>query len=271
MEHINTLRELFEEKLRVEWDGKWASICLYDTEKLNRKAKFYEALAAEITLQTNVSVSRDTVLRFNKGEGGDSKSSLNAFSKYLGYSSYEAFALSFDSKTKRQDYLKYTVIAFLSLGLIAYFFKFWYVPNKEKKDIITVISEANLRQFTAFRDLNLKDTIRIDSFYTKTGSARKSIVTLLKQSAKCNRRIDIPIDNPSFYKIHSLRVVELSEKEAIVKTKEHWFLKWYDMKEEKYTVSYDHENEQLYELEKENETWKIKNDFFEGKATKIDY
>ncbi len=271
MSKINQLRLELEEKLKGDWDSKWKVVCLYDEEKINRKAKFYETLAADITALTNISVSRDTVQRFNKGEGGDSKASLEAYCRYLGYESLEDFEGRNELDNLERKNSKWVIVMVLCLSIVASFYRFAYLPYLQKKHILHIIENANRIQFLAFKRLDLNDSVKIDSFYTRTGSARKSIITLIKESQNGNRRIDLPVDNPSYYTIHEKRVVEINKNHAIVKTKEHWFLKWYDTGLRKYTVSYDHLNEQIYQLINIDGVWKIENNFFEGKATNIDF
>jgi hypothetical protein len=271
MKSIVALRYALETKIYNEWDTKWSAICVYDSDKINRKAKFYEALAVDISHKSKITVSRDTVQRFNKNMGGDSNVSLQAFSKYLGFDSFEQFESSLKKSINKRLKPKTILFPAAILTIIALSYQFLYEPYQIKKQIISTIISANQCQFNAFKNLNLNDTIKIDKFYHKLGSARKSIVTLLRESSKNARRIDFPTDNPSFYTIHDARVIELTQINAIIKTTEHWFLKWYDVELKKYTVSYDLKNEQIYELEKIKNEWKIKNNFYEGKATKIDY
>jgi hypothetical protein len=271
MDKINQMRLEFEEKLKKDWDSKWNVVCKYDEGKINRKAKFYEALAADINAATNISVSRDTVQRFNKGEGGDSKASLEAYARYIGYKSWEDFEGLNEKDNENKVKLKWFVGIVIMAIIAASFYVFLLQPYRQKKEILKVIENANRIQFLAFKRLNLKDSVKIDSFYTRSGSARKGIITLIKESQHGNRRINVPIENPSYYIIHEKRVVELKNNQAIVKTKEHWFLKWYDTGVRKYTVSYDQLNEQIYQLKNIDGHWKIENNFFEGKASKIDF
>lgn len=271
MTKVNQLRLELEEKLKRDWDSKWNVVCKYDEEKINRKAKFYEALAADISAVANISVSRDTVQRFNKGDGGDSKASLEAYVRYVGYNSWEDFEGLNNKNNIKKAKLKWLVGSMILVVLAVSYYSFLFYPNCQKEEILKVLENANRTQFLAFKRLDLKDSVKIDSFYTRYGSARKSIMTLIRESQEGNRRIDVPIDNPSYYTIHEKRVLEINSNHAIVKTKEHWFLKWYDTDIRKYKVSYDHLNEQIYELINVNGVWKIEHNFFEGKASNIDF
>lgn len=271
MDTIDTLRKTLEHKIELDWNSKWHSFGIYDIDKLNRRAKFYEALAADISHISHISVSRDTVQRFNKGEGGDSKASLHAFSKYLGYTSFEDYSSKNTENPSSKSNQNLILISILTLLSGVMIHSLYVKPQNEKKEIVKVIIHANEVQFNIFKSMKLSDSTKLEDLYTKNSTARKSIMTLLKESQKNKRRINFPEDNPSFSKVHDVRVINVASNVAVVETTEHWFLKWYDTELGKYTVSYNQKNKQIYELEKENNNWKIKNNYYEGKASKIDY
>ena len=271
MNPIARLRKSLESKIEHDWNNNWADFGSYNVDKLNRRAKFYEALAADISKVSHISVSRDTVQRFNKGEGGDSKASLNAYAKYLGFLSFDDYSkktqIKSTSTSAKNIFLIFaTVILSSTVGYFVYL-----KPQQEKKEIIRIVNLANQTQFEIFKSMHLHDSTKLDDLYLRNSNARKSIVTLLKESQKNKRRINQPEDNPSFSKVHDVKIINVTSDLAIVETIEHWFLKWYDTDLEKYTVSYNQKNKQIYELEKDNKKWKIKNNYYEGKATKIEY
>jgi hypothetical protein len=283
MDCLEKIKLELEQKIYDDWEQKWASFGEYNIEKANRKAKFYQALASEITANTRLVISRDTVYRFDQANGGASSGSLYIFSKYLGYQSWEhykaatncqqpAFETTIDAPTEIKYKIPKKQLAYfgstLLLGLILGWF---YNNNKEKSAIEAVIYKANLCQFNTFKKLPILDTTSIDSFYVQKGNSRSSIITVLLGSLKGNRVIAQPRHNPSFYKILSTEILNMKDTSAIVQTSEHWFLKWYDFKAQRYSISYDVKNNQLYELVKQGDRWLILNDFFEGKATTIDY
>lgn len=271
MNHIEKLNSLLDKKLENEWNNKWKNFGSIGKGKYNRRSKFYETLAADISAKSGIKVSRDTVQRFNKAEGGNSKYTLDAISKYLGFEDFDSFQQEGQSKG-REVWLKsfgywWLIIPFF---LVAFFVfnKFYLEPKEEKITIENVIFKANEIQFKAFEKL---DTLGLYKLYTKDGSAKKGIITVIDLARQNNRWISHPNNNPSCFKILDSKVLEHTDSTALVKTEEQWFLKWYDLDDERYTVSYDKRNTQYYELRKENEQWKIHNNFYEGKASPIDF
>ncbi|MFT7248274.1 MAG: hypothetical protein ACI97P_001052 [Arcticibacterium sp.] len=165
-------------------------------------------------------------------------------------------------------------IAFVMLGIacIATLFYFFILePIKEKSQIINTIELANKSQFEAFQRLPIIDSTFLLKHYQRDGNAYKVILTLLKNNKSNTIRINQPNGNPSFQKVFSCKVMKLKSGIAIAKTSEHSFLKWYNTELAKYVVSYNEKNEQLYELIKERDKWKITHNYFEGKATPINY
>lgn len=261
----------FEEKIQKEWEEKWASFGVYDSLKFNRRSKFYESLAAEISDQTGIKIGRDTIRRFDEGKGGNSKNSLEAISRYVGYDSLEEFEKSL-SQPKRSKQLKSILLVISGLGLISLFivgfYSFYWKAEQEKKELILLLEMANAQQFNAFQAL---DTTKLSLYYTHNGSAIKGIKTVINESLSARRTIKAPKDNPSFHKILNAKIVDLNDSTAKALTQEHWFLRWYDKLDKRFEVSYDEKNEQYYEFKKVNGVWKIHNNFFPGKATVIDY
>lgn len=273
MEISHFLRESLEIKIKTEWDEKWSNFGPHSEDKLNRRTKFYEALALDITKVSGVVISRDTAMRFCNEKGGESQNSLLAFAKYLGFTSLEALETELSPKKETYKIIHYAIYLSLStFFIITIIWYIWYwIPTKERLNIIKVIEDANQVQFEMYRTLELKDSLILDNFYTKMGSAKKAIITVIKQNSTKPRRINLPLDNPSFYKIFTKQVLTIDSDVATVKTTEHWFLKWYNIETNKYEVSYDVKNEQFYELMKQDGRWKIDHNFYEGKASRIDY
>ncbi len=279
MNHSNILRFKLEEKIQLEWEQKWFSFGIYDAKKQNRRSKFYEILAKEISDQTGFHISRDTVFRFNQGDGGDSLASLIVFAKYLGYDDYEDFKVknpvvnsSFDASKKVRDIKQEVIIIGVLLAFFIVFASYKFIINsRERASIIELIHKANEAQFEAYKQLPRIDSMVLSNYYLKPGNAYKSILAVLYQNQAKGRQICEPKYNPSYFKILDTQILKIKDKQAIVQTEEHWFLKWYDIHQKQFVVSYDVKNQQLYELKKVNDSWFIEHNFFEGKATKIDY
>jgi hypothetical protein len=269
--NIGLLRAELEKKAKNEWEEKWSDFGIYDSSKQNRRSKFYTSFAEDISQKSSYHISRDTINRFDKNLGGDSISSLDAYSRYLGFDSFEDFSNKFSiQKTPKSSnkYKKAALVMFTFLVSIIILFFTFISPTLEKKAIKNLIIKANEVQFEAYKSL---DTLNIITYYHPEGSAYKAIVTLIKINQQNSRRICFPSENPSFQKVFTCEVESLKGNKAIVKTTEHWFLKWFDTDLKKYVVSYDEKNDQLYELIKEDNTWRIMHNYFEGKASSIDF
>jgi hypothetical protein len=279
MDCLDKLRNDLELKIKTDWLEKWHSFGEYNTQKTNRKSKFYQALAFDIFENTKVKISRDTVQRFDQAIGGDSPASLQAFCIYLGFDTIEAFE-------KANECNKITEVAELEkkrplngkkalqyLSIIVFGYVAYLVANSyyEAHLIKNAIINGNKCQFETYKKLPKLDTLQISNYYSKGSNASKSIITVLLGSQKGNRVIGQPSYNPSFYKIMDIDVLSIKNNIAIVETDEQWFLKWYDTKANRFSLSYDVQNKQLYELEKTGDKWMIVNNYFVGKATVIPY
>ncbi|AWV99029.1 hypothetical protein [Arcticibacterium luteifluviistationis] len=272
MEFIEKLRIKFEAKLKNEWEEKWSSFGTYDSDKNNRRSKFYTALAQSISKRSTYPISRDTISRFDKGEGGDSLPSLDAYARYLDFKSFDDFELKNSPKSKKTDWLNK---AFLIPSLLVLFsvttYYFFIKPYLSKAEITELVQKANKTQFDAYVNLPKIDSLKLSNYYEPSKSAYKSAISVLTNNLKANRRICLPVNNPSYYKVFSIEVISLKNNKAIVQTDEHWFLKWYDLIQGKYTVSYDVRNKQIYEVEQKDAQWKITHNYFEGQARPITY
>ncbi|SOE22288.1 hypothetical protein SAMN06298216_2733 [Spirosomataceae bacterium TFI 002] len=268
--YIEYLSESLENKILNDWEEKWSTFGTYDPLKNNRRSKFYETLASEISDKSGIKISRDTIHRFDNGEGGNSKYTLESISTYLELESFEDYIQASEKPTSL-FHSKLGKGLQIGLLLIPVFFlshRFFVRPTQIKNNIEKTIIAANEAQFKAFKNL---DTTSLGQYYVANGAALKSIVCVINENKKVNRSISLPGYNPSFYDIMSLRVVEVRDTTATAITEEHWLIKWYDQKKEKYTVGYDVTNKQYYELKLVNKQWKIDHNIYEGKATAIDF
>ncbi len=273
---INKLTLQFEDKLKLDWPQKWGEFGNYNPEKLNRRSKFYTALAMEISKRTGINISRDTIQRFDQNKGGDSTQTLNIVAKYLDYEHFDAFSAFqikqlADGKQPRntKNNIKIAKIGASILLISALGYSLLIKPYTEKQKILKVITEANQAQFMSFGQLPIIDTLKIEKYYSKKGNAWPAILTSLITRNADSLTISQPKINPSYYKLFEARVISINAEKAIVETDEYWFLKWYKTDSKTFVSSYDVKNTQLYELEKINDNWIILNNFFEGKAKPI--
>ncbi len=68
--------------------------------------------------------------------------------------------------------------------------------------------------------------------------------------------------NPSMHELISIDEMEIVKNKAFLKTKEHWYLKWFDTRINDYAYLYYVTNIQQYTLIQESGTWKIKSNIY---------
>ncbi|TDB69169.1 hypothetical protein [Arundinibacter roseus] len=100
------------------------------------------------------------------------------------------------------------------------------------------------------------------AYYDTQGSAYSTIKLNVEGSAKKKRILTNP-GNPSAHDILDISLVELRDDEALVKTKEYWYLRWYDIATKDYiSYVYKETNEQIYLLVWKNGHWLIKSNAY---------
>lgn len=123
-------------------------------------------------------------------------------------------------------------------------------------EILEVVRQGAEAEFGAYRALPQIYLENIDRVFYKDGPARKEILTILYRHAAKEWVISNE-DNPSTKSLHSIDLKRYSEKDAIVKTSEYWYLRWYSICSNKYVKVYRETNLQTYLLLKEDGKWKI--------------
>jgi hypothetical protein len=145
-----------------------------------------------------------------------------------------------------------------------------WVKSRQKSAIIKTIIEANNAQFESFKQLPNFETKELEKYYSKNSKALNLLKKILLKHRQNNFTIGKPILNPSYFNIQEINFQKISKTEAIVVTKEYWYLKWYNLKSKKYELKYDVSNSQFYKIVKENEFWKIESNDYQGESKKID-
>lgn len=208
------------------------------------------------------------------------KNTLNNFSLFLGYNDFDDFCLQ---KTQRYETLqnippdrfKNKLILGLSLGLIALFLTiiiFWHYNSykaTDKEMIIKTIKMANKAQYNTFKYLPNLKIAALEKYYIKGSSAYNLIIHLLNKQKNKRLVISYPSDNPSYFTIHSVKVIDLQKDYALAESSEHWYLKWYSLEKNKYELKYDVGNKQTYILKKIEGVWKIESNDYLGESKQI--
>ena len=147
--------------------------------------------------------------------------------------------------------------------------------KQEKKYFDAFIRSANQRAFDVMtKNCPLTDSAlqvptihrSLDEFYTQKGTARSTILGYITQATRYNRAYCIP---PSNHNVVYVKCLEKTETTVTLETKEHWYLLVKNKLTGKEERIYDNLNTQIYILIKENNTWKIDINKYEGTSRKV--
>lgn len=188
------------------------------------------------------SISISTLERFLKhgysANLSDSRTinTLNKLSRYVGYKSWNTYI-----KGKKRKY------------------KLKYSSLEEK--LADVVRNANDAEFNAYKTLPEIQTGELEKYLDIEGTAYKRILNILVRHSK--KKWVINNDrNPSGYKCYKILIKSINKNEAIIKTREYWYLRWYSLTENKYRKIYNIENEQTWTLAFDGNSWKVSDTYY---------
>jgi hypothetical protein len=144
------------------------------------------------------------------------------------------------------------------------------IPEGFKEQILSVVINGIQAEFAAYKSLPKIKMNKVDKCFTKTGSARKRIVHLLKRHEKRRWVINNQL-NPSTYELLEIKLNKLEENRSIVSTEEYWYLRWFDLNEFSYMNIYNEKNKQTYILVKDKGKWKIDANIYPRPKAKVGY
>ncbi len=125
-------------------------------------------------------------------------------------------------------------------------------------ELFDVIKNANKAELKAYQTLKDEDITALYTHFEGQSSAIKKVQQVVIGS-KAKKRTLTNDHNPSAYDILNLSLVELKENEAIIKSHEYWYLKWFDTQTNDYIdYVYKATNTQYYHLVKHKGQWKIR-------------
>ena len=161
---------------------------------------------------------------------------LNTLSKlviFLNYKDWEAFVRKIDKEQTKQ--LK---------------------SASPEQTIETVIREALKLEFDAYNNLPKISDSFLKPFYEEGSAGFNRIMDTLTTNQHENRVLSNSY-NPSSYSLLEFDIIEIKEKSAKVKTKEHWLLCWWDTDEKRYVKRYKDINNHYYLLKQKRGKWKV--------------
>lgn len=131
--------------------------------------------------------------------------------------------------------------------------------------IKALINQANQSEFNLYKNLPRVDTSLLKKHFIMDSPAYKQILKYA-HSEKIKGRI--LCKQSSTFSLNSIKVM-MEDSIIQVSTNETWSLEWYHPKEKDFIVKYDTTNTHTYWLERDNKTWKIKADIYNGKSKEL--
>ncbi len=124
--------------------------------------------------------------------------------------------------------------------------------------LFNIVRNANQAELRAYQTLSKEDLKKLHDYFESNSSALRKIDQVVIDSKAKNRTITNN-HNPSTFDILDLSLVELKENQALIKSHEYWYMKWFDNTTNDYiSYVYKSTNTQYYLLVKQGNTWKIR-------------
>jgi hypothetical protein len=293
---ISLLRKEFREKIQTEWAEKWQEHYGQnsDLNKIAEKGKLYMDLADDISkvlekalgrsevIAQNLNFSPDTIKRFVNESNQPTEKTKKIIATYVGYENWEDFV---EKHTPKQVKLAYWqkinwklvrligISALVSILLTCAFFylfilprdspMFSYEPNyafdvhgKDRLNILFTVQLSGQIESNVYRMFPHIDITWLDLCYTPECPSRKRIIEKTEPRSKAGWTMG-NVGNPTHYKIFDMRIAKQTADSAVVLTREHWKLTYWDMFNKKYCYNYEETDKQIYYLAKIDNRWKI--------------
>lgn len=119
-----------------------------------------------------------------------------------------------------------------------------------------VVQSALDSLFAAFKALPEIDDTEFLRWHTKDGPAHRDTMNILVNHAKRGWIITNPL-NPSTKQLLKIKLIELGNGKAVVRTTEYQFLRWWSTVEGKYVYPYRETNIHTYYLSQYGDKWLV--------------
>jgi hypothetical protein len=205
---------------------------------------------------------------------------LQSFTRYLGFETLRSYQLTLEAaqkiaKENPKEPLDKPLISqeikptrnyyhIIFLILIPLLILGVYSLFNQDQSIEETIYLANQSQFNAYKNLLQSDTLSLNKYYCKKGTAKSKILGVLAKRTLMDSELQIP---PSSFAILETEILEETEEIVKVRTKEYWVLKWLEKTTGK-ELHYDKVSDQIYFLTKEDGKWKIDSNDYNYKLSK---
>lgn len=133
-------------------------------------------------------------------------------------------------------------------------------PIREERELRgyleRVVAEACDAEFAAYAALPSIDLVSLERVFIKGGPSFNEIAGLVHSHSKKGWVISNRY-NPSHKLIQHIHTTHLCMAEARISTSEHWYLRWWSVREERYRFTYRETNRQTYVLRPDADGWKV--------------
>ncbi len=128
--------------------------------------------------------------------------------------------------------------------------------HSTREHLEKLIQEAVDAEFTAYTSLPKIDAKALSASFHPRSPAMTEILNVLHRHAERGWVINNSL-NPSTKRLISAHVVELTADKALVRTREYWYLRWWDSNADRYTYPYRETNMQMYVVKLIADKWKV--------------
>lgn len=116
-------------------------------------------------------------------------------------------------------------------------------------------------EFSAYRALPDFDKTPLQRWFQRGGDAYRDLVNNLTQLARRGWVVSNRC-NPSTKRLLAVEIKEMRGKQAIARTTEYWYLRWWSTLEQKYRYPYRETNRHTYYLVNTDDGWRVEGNIF---------
>ncbi len=132
------------------------------------------------------------------------------------------------------------------------------VPRDQLRDYLPrVVDQAARAEFAVYQKLPAVDLSPLQGCFVLDGPAYRRIWNVAEQHRQRGWVIAEPVYNPSTMRVMKVRVLEVSENHAFLRSQEYWYLRWWSLREQTYVQVYQETNYQRYGLVREGDKWLV--------------
>jgi hypothetical protein len=132
----------------------------------------------------------------------------------------------------------------------------------------SVIDRAAQAEFAVYKSVPVVDFTPLNGLFVINGPAYRRVQNTAEEHSKKNWTLMKPPYNPSTMRIIKVKLMELSEQRAYLRSHEYWYLRWWSQSSGKYVYVYQETNYQRYWLICQDGTWLVEaNEYPQPRST----